>query len=126
MLSKSFLLSTLGYTICTFVLAIVWHLALFAETYEAIGYIGRAEPGFLLGLLSIMTQGAVLSYLYPKCKNGQHLMIAMGVFLWSCHVLAAAAKNQIAEVPLFFGIETIYLTVQFGLAYGIYSRIYSK
>ena len=125
MLSK-LLLTTIGYTITTFALAVVWHLILFGEIYEKIGYIGREEPGFLLGLASIITQGAVLSYLYPKFKNGLHLIIAMGIFHWSMHVVAAAAKNQINHIPLFFGMETVYLIVQFGLAAGVFALVYRR
>ena len=40
MLSK-LLLTTIGYTITTFALAVVWHLILFGDIYEKNGYIGR-------------------------------------------------------------------------------------
>ena len=124
--TKQFLLSTIGYTVITFALAVLWHIVLFTEVYEQIGYIGREEPGFCLGLISILIQAAVLSYLYPKFKNGLHLLLVMGVFHWSLHVTAAAAKNQIHNVPLFFGIETLYLAVQFGLAIVLFKWVYGK
>lgn len=123
---NKFALSTLGYLVSTFTLAILWHIVLFADVYEAIGYIQREEPGFALGFLSILVQGAVIAYLYPLFKNGKHLMSALFVFHWSMHVVAAAAKNRIENVPLYFGIETIYLIIQFSLAYLVYSTVYKK
>ena len=126
MITKKFLLSTLGYTATTFILAVIWHIGLFADLYEKIGYIGREEPGFLLGLFSIVTQGLVLSYLYPRVQHGVYLIAAIGIYHWSMHVVAAAAKNQINEVPLFFGIETVYLVIQFVLAALIFTIVYSK
>ena len=44
MKAKKLILGALGYTVCTFVLAVVWHVLLFEETYRSFGYFeGGAE-----------------------------------------------------------------------------------
>lgn len=42
----------------------MWHTLLFEEKYNAFGYF-QEEPNFLLGFVTIVIQGAVLSFLYP-------------------------------------------------------------
>ena len=66
MKKRPVILGTLAYLLVTFPLAIAWHLVVFKTQYKSIGYIGREEPGFLLGLLSILMQGILLSLFYPK------------------------------------------------------------
>ena len=58
---------TLAYTLITFTLAVVWHILLFEEKYKAFGYF-QGEPSFLLGFVTILIQGVVLSFLYPYVK----------------------------------------------------------
>ena len=64
---KRVALGTAAYTAVTFPLAVVWHVALFEERYAAFGYF-EGEPSFLLGLLTILIQGAILSWLYPRVR----------------------------------------------------------
>ena len=71
---KLLLLGTLAYTVVTFVLAVVWHVVLFEETYRTFGYL-EGEPSFLLGLLSIFIQGLILSFLYPYVRRSSGSMI---------------------------------------------------
>ena len=67
--TKKLILGTAAYTICTFSLAVVWHVLLFKERYESFGYF-EGEPSFLLGLLSIVLQGVLLCVLFPMLKTG--------------------------------------------------------
>ena len=113
-----FAAGTLAYTVCVFALAILWHLVLFAETYKTINYIGRAEPLFEFGLLSIFTQAVVINgavWHFGK-RHANAIIIGLGVYHWSCHVVAATAKNQIDLIGLFFALETCYLSIQFLIA----------
>ena len=114
-------LGTLAYTAVTFVWAVVWHAGFFRPQYEAWGYID-ADPNFGLGLLSIAAQGVILSWLYPRVgfsggamMRGLKFGFSVGAFYWTCHVLAFAAKEDAANAPLFFLLETVYLSVQFGV-----------
>jgi hypothetical protein len=120
---KSFLLGFVAYPVIVFPLAYSWHLILFKTTYESLGYLTK-EPNFALALLSMFFQAAVLSYLYPKVsfrggwlKRGFKFGAFFGVFFWSCHVIATAAKHAIVPLDTFIMIESVYMALQF-LIYG--------
>ncbi len=118
---KKLILGTAGYTICTFSLAVIWHVLLFQERYESFGYFEK-EPDFLLGLLTIVLQGVLLSALFPMLKaegtsfrRGNKFALIAGAFFWTSHVLAFVAKQNVPEVSAFIWMETAYLLIQFGL-----------
>ncbi|MDD9948069.1 MAG: hypothetical protein OXU48_00890 [candidate division Zixibacteria bacterium] len=118
---KKLILGTAAYTICTFSLAVVWHIFLFSERYESFGYF-EGEPDFLLGLLTIVLQGVLLSTLFPMLKaegtsfrRGIRFAFITGAFFWTSHVLAFVAKQKVPGVSAFIWMETAYLLLQFGL-----------
>ncbi len=118
---RKLILGTTAYTICTFSLAVGWHVLLFEERYEAFGYF-EGEPDFLLGLLTIVLQGVLLSVLFPMLKTegtsfrrGLKFALITGAFFWTSHVLAFVAKQRVPEVSAFIWMETAYLLLQFGL-----------
>lgn len=118
------LLGTIAYTVVTFPIAVLWHVVLFGEQYKAFGYFD-GEPGFVIGFLTIVIQGVVLSALYPKVQltgsaivRGIKYAMVLGVFFWTSHVLGIVAKQQITNGIQFVAMETIYLLVQFGV-YGV-------
>ena len=122
--AKKLILGTAAYTICTFSLAVGWHVLLFKERYESFGYF-EGEPDFLLGLLTIVLQGVLLSTLFPMLKaegtsyrSGIKFALITGAFFWTSHVLAFVAKQKVPEVTAFIWMETAYLMLQFGL-YGL-------
>lgn len=122
--TKKLVLGTVGYTICTFALAVFWHVLLFEESYRSFGYF-EGEPNFLLGLLTIVLQGILLSALFPMMRGGgssfrRGLGFAslVGAFFWTSHVLAFVAKQEVPGVWTFVGMETVYLGLQFG-AFGV-------
>ena len=100
---KRFLLRLVVYPAIVFPLAVLWHVVLFEQLYLDLGYFNR-EPSFLLGFLSILIQGIVLAYVYPLFyRGGSPLMSGLffgmvtGVFLWTSHVLAYAAKHALGH-----------------------------
>lgn len=114
-------LSTLAYLAVTFPVAYFWHLVWFQEPYEAIGAIGRKDPIFAFGVAAMLVQGVLLSFGYRYLLRGEYGLrsglvycLMVGVFFWSSHVLAFAAKSPILELPSFFALETAFLVVQFG------------
>lgn len=116
------LLGTLGYAAVTFPLAFVWHLVLFNTTYEELGYFTRDEPIIAFGFASIIIQGMVLSLIYPSLCRGKSIVRGaltlagmMGLYHWTMHVLAEAAKHQIEPLTTWFALETTYLSIQFVL-----------
>ncbi len=123
-------IGTIAYAGVTFPLAVVWHVGLFRGLYDSFGYFS-GEPKFLVGLLTILIQGALLSALYPRVKlagggavRGLKFAVIIGGFFWTSHVLAFVAKQATGEVALFIGMETAYLILQFGIFGLLVSRIY--
>ena len=103
---------------------------MFRGLYDSFGYFS-GEPKFLVGLLTILIQGALLSALYPRVKlagggavRGLKFAVIIGGFFWTSHVLAFVAKQATGEVALFIGMETAYLILQFGIFGLLVSRIY--
>ena len=133
---QQFLKRLVVYPLIVFPLAVVWHVVLFEQLYIDVGYFSR-EPSFLLGFLTILIQGVVLAYLYPLVFRGGSPMseglrfgMVTGVFLWTSHVLAYAAKHALESVPVFIGMETAYIFLQsllvgaaIGLAHGTGSSV---
>ncbi len=127
------LAGTIGYLLIVFPLAYVWHLVLFKETYEKLGYFSREEPIIAFGFMSILIQGAILSFIYPLLWRGKSfiqgaatLFAVMGVYHWSMHVLAEAAKHQIEPLSTWFGLESAYLAIQFGLGGCLLAFVYRR
>ncbi len=121
---KSVALGTMAYTLVTFPLAVVWHVILFEGKYKAFGYF-EGEPSFALGLLTIVIQGLLLSFLFPFVKftgsaivKGLKFASVVGIFFWTSHVLAFVAKQALEDSLSFVLMETFYLVLQFGI-YGI-------
>ena len=118
---KKIVLGTTAYTIGTFTLAVVWHVLLFGDRYQSFGYF-EGEPSFVIGFVTILLQGVILSALFPMVKlsgtsilRGIKFSFLVGAFFWTSHVLAFIAKQPVQNVELFVAMETVYLALQFGL-----------
>ena len=129
---RNIALGTLGYSVLTFTWAVAWHVGLFRAAYEEWGYIDD-DPNFAAGLLSIVVQGAALSWLFPRVRfaggatvRGLKFGAAAGLFYWTCHVLAFAAKEDAANAPLFYVLETLYLAAQFAMFGLLIGKIHAK
>jgi len=129
---KSTLLGTLAYTLVTFPLAVIWHVVLFEDKYHSFGYF-EGEPSFVLGLLTIIIQGFILSFLYPYVKfksqgisRGLRYSLLIGVFFWSSHVLAFVAKQVVDSSVSFIVMESFYLLIQFGVYGLLIGKIYGE
>ena len=129
---KKITLGTIAYTTGTFSLAVIWHVLLFEDRYRSFGYF-EGEPSFVIGFLTILIQGVVLSALFPMVKlsgtstaRGFKFSLMIGVFFWTSHVLAFVAKQTIQDVGLFIAMETVYLALQFGLFGFLIGKIYRE
>ena len=119
--AKRIALGTAAYTAVTFPIAVLWHVGLFKNLYQSFGYFSE-EPNFVVGLLTILIQGFILSGLYPLVRlsgrpiaRGLKYSAIVGGFFWTSHVLAFVAKQALNDAPLFIAMETGYLVVQFGV-----------
>jgi len=129
---KPVIIGTVAYLFVTFPLAIIWHVVLFKSMYEQLGYFG-SEPKFILGFIAILIQGFVLSYVYglinmqgsPTAKGLKYAAI-IGLFHWTIHVLAFAAKNAESNTAMFYIFESIFLSLQFGIYGLIIGNVYQR
>ena len=96
-------------------------MVLFENEYKTFGYF-NAEPSFVLGFITIVIQGLVLSFLFPfvkfsgtSIKRGLKYAVVTGLFFWTSHVLALLAKQAMPEPLSFALMESFYLLMQFGI-----------
>jgi len=129
---KEIIYGTLAYSLVTFPVAVIWHVVLFKEKYQAFGYFDD-EPNFIIGLVTIIIQGLMLSFLYPYVTftgkgivRGLKFVSVIGIFFWSSHVLALLAKQTVENPVSFIVMESFYLLLQFGIFGILISLIYKE
>jgi hypothetical protein len=120
---RNFWLGVAAYLVPTFPIAYLWHLVLFAPAYEELG-VYRADPIIPFGFASMVIQGVVFSWAYPRLfawrgkaifSPGLAYGIPLAVLSWSFTTLAVAAKNIMASVPLYIELETGFTLLQFAI-----------
>lgn len=131
--TKKYFLAVLAYVVCTFLIAAPWHLVLFKPLYDELAIFTRKEPLIPLGLVSMLMQGLVLSYLYPFYAQGRHSLktgatfgLLMGVLLASSAVFAQAGKQQVTSLPTWLALESVYFLFQFSVVGAVMGMIYAR
>jgi hypothetical protein len=129
MTTTQFVFAWVAYIAVTFGSAGAWHLGLFKQTYDRLGMFTRQQPIIWLGLASMVIQGAVMAYVYPRFyAGGSPIMtgalfgLLMGLFMGSNAVLAEAGKNEVASLRTWILLEgAFYLVwpVLFGMTIGL-------
>src|SRR5262249_29807612 len=111
--ARNFWLGVAAYLVPTFPIAYTWHLVVFAPTYDALG-IYRPDPIIPFGFASMLIQGIVFSWAYPRLfpergggilKPGLVYGLALAILSWSFTTLPAAATNILAFVTPLFPFE---------------------
>lgn len=122
-MSTKILLAAMAYVVVTFAVAAPWHFVLFPDLYHELGMYNREEPSVALGVLSMLIQGLVLGYLYPRyyrggppVVEGVRFGLLAGAFLFSVSTLANAAKIQVSSIPGWIGIQLAFHLIQFVVA----------
>lgn len=118
-MSKRFALTMAAYVVPTFLVGFVWHLVLFAEYYDALR-IYRPNVIIPFGFASILLQGAIVAWAYPRLVDrpdqlggGLKFAAVAALLSWSFTTLAVAAKHPMASVGGFVAIETAFTVIQF-------------
>ncbi len=129
---KKFWLTVLSYLAISMALGMSWHFFFFKETYDVLGIYNRAEPIIPLGMLSMLVQGMILAYLFPKFYRGNRpfydgmiFSLTMGLFLFSVSTLSNAAKIQVSSMPIWLLVQTGFHLIQFLLVGLVLGKIYS-
>ena len=133
MFTAVFFGSWFAYVAITFALGFVWHLVVFKNLYHRLAIYTRLDdPIIPLGLLSMLIQGAVLAYLYPKVVDihgsvfeGITFSLLMRLFLASSAVIAEVAKQRVTSLRIWFVVESLYYLIQFLLTGLAMRSIYS-
>lgn len=120
---KKFVCVILFYSILTMILGMSWHFVFFKELYEGLGIYNRAEPIIPLGFTSMIVQGVILAYLYPRfyrgglpIVEGVKFSLIMGLFMFSVSTLANGAKIQVSSMSQWLLIQSAFHFVQFVIA----------
>ena len=115
--------SMAAYVLPTFPLAYFWHLTTFAAQYAAFGML-RPDPIIPFGLGSMLLQGALFSWAYPRLFDtarerwlgaGLKAGLVFGLIAWSFAVLAVAAKYRSASTVGFMALESAFTALQFAI-----------
>jgi len=121
--TRSFWLGVAAYLVPSFPIAYAWHLVVFAPAYDALG-IYRPDPIIPFGLASMLIQGVVFSWAYPRLfpergsgiwRPGLVYGFALAILSWSFTTLAVAAKNIMSSVPTYIELETGFTLLQFAI-----------
>jgi len=130
---KKFVSATLGYVVITMILGMSWHFIFFKDLYHRLGIYNRAEPIIPLGLLSMLIQGLILSYLYPFFQVGARpiprgiaFSLIMGLFLFSVTTLANAAKISVSSMSTWLLVQSAFHLIQFILAGILLGLVYGE
>lgn len=130
-MSRRFIAATLSYVALSLMWAYPWHMLWFHDVYVDMGAVTRGEPIIVLGLLSLVIQGVVISYLYPrvyrerrKLVHGVQFTFIVGSLIYSVMAFATAAKFAIAPVPQFLVYHTVFQAIQFLLTGTVLGYIY--
>lgn len=132
--TKKFIGAWLAYLTVTFPVAYVWHLVLFDDLYRKLAIFSRIDdPIIPLGFASMLIQGAILAYVYPRLSRRQNpavdgikFGILMGLLLGSVAVLAEAAKQNVTSLSTWLLLESAYYLIQFALSGLAIGLVYGK
>jgi hypothetical protein len=134
-MGKNIALATLGYIIGTFILGLVWHLVLFKDVYGGFGVYNREPPIIPMGLGSMVIQGIILAYLYARYTEAARgrpwtdaliFNLLAGLFFTSGTILALAAKAQINGLAAWFGYNSVFSLLQFGLSGLVFAAVFHR
>ena len=122
-MKRSFALTFFAYLIPTFILGFCWHMIWFHDLYAQLN-IYKPNPIIPFGLGSMIIQGAVFAWAYPRlfadarehwAKKSIRAAVVFGILSWSFTTLAVAAKHPMASIRTFVEIETAFTAIQFAI-----------
>lgn len=120
---KRHALAVLAYMVATFSTQATSHFVVNAEHYARVSYI-RKETIFPLGILAMLIEGAILTFLYGswRAQGGRAASMTFswlaGALIVSYCAFAEAAKYSVPSVPSWIAVELGAGFVQY-TAYGL-------
>lgn len=124
------ILASLAYILPTFPLGYLWHLKFFHAHYQRLG-VYREDMIIPLGLLSMLIQAIIYSYIYSRMFAGLPVIegalkfaaIAFPLSL-SFMVLATAAKHQMTSPSGYIRIESCFVLVHYLVVSPLIAYVY--
>jgi hypothetical protein len=130
---KKRILATASYVVLSFAIAYPWHLVWFHDLYVGMGAVTRAEPIVVLGVLTMVIQGAVIAYFYPFWYQGGNPVWAgirysliIGLLIYTVMGFATVAKFKIAPVSTFLAYHTAFQVLQFTISGAALGLIFGR
>ena len=131
-MTRKYALAVLAYVAPSMLLGVLWHLQWFKQEYHDFGIYTRADPIIPLGLTTMLIQGVVMAWIYPRwyrggapAVEGIKFSLLIGLFLYSISTMATIAKAEVTDPWRFVLLSGIFHTIQFivagaglGLAFG--------
>ena len=121
---KNIISGTILFILISFAAQSISHFVINAAHYASIPFM-RKEPIFILGLLTMIMQGMVLSHLFMiYCKNevtirkGFVYGLLLSAFFVSYPALVEPAKYQVPSISSWILVEATVGIIQFSL-YGV-------
>lgn len=122
--------ASLAYILPTFPLGYLWHLKFFQAHYKSLG-VYREDMIIPLGLLSMIIQAFIYSYIYSKMFAGLPVMegavrfgaIALPLSL-SFMVFATAAKHHMSSPSGYILIESCFVFVHYLIVSPLIAFVY--
>lgn len=116
------ILTVVGYIVATFGAQATSHFLLFSDHYAEVSHI-KKEPVLALGVVSMLIQGSILSFMFAQSKfvsqsifDAVKVSWAFGLFLVSYIGLAEAAKYTVPSASSWIGVEFLVGFIQFTCA----------
>jgi hypothetical protein len=131
---KRFWLAFAAYLVPTFPLGYVWHLVAFADRYHRLEMY-RDEVIIPLGLASMLIQGLLFAWLYPRLfdlrreawmGSAARFGACFGLLAWSFTTLPVAAKYRMTSVADFMWLESAFTIAQFALVAPLIALAYRQ
>ena len=122
-MNNHFWLAFLAYLLPTFPLGYFWHLRTFKARYDWLE-IYRSQPIIPLGLATMVLQGLLYAWVYPRLFDTSHQAwmrsaFAFGVFFgalaWSLTVVPVAAKHRMRSVSVFLLLESAFTAIHYAI-----------
>lgn len=118
---KNIITGTLVFIVVSFAAQSISHFAINADHYSTISFM-RAEPIFILGFLTMIMQGIVVSYLfliYSKNEftwtKGLAYGLILSAFFVSYPAFVEPAKYKVPSISSWILVEATVGVIQFGL-----------
>ena len=131
---KKITIGTLLFVLITFIVQTLSHFVINKEHYANVPFMRPDEEViFPLGFLTMILQGAILTYMYSffskdrvGLKNGLLYGFLMSLFFVSFPAFSEPAKYEVPNIPSWIAVEGIAGLIQFCLFGLLLGAVYKK